>query len=553
MKKYFITTFLIFIFCSPILTQNIKKPNQSLPSAKPKLVIGIVIDQMRWDYLYRFQENYTERGFKRLMSGTDCTYTYYNYAPTYTGPGHASIYSGSTPALSGIAGNTWYERNTQKFVYCVADSNFNTVGSSSKSGAMSPHYLQCSSIGDQMKIADCKGAKVFGIALKDRSAILPTGHSADAAYWFDGSNGAMITSSYYMDSLPAWVQEFNNQKYAEEYLSHEWTPFSPLQGFHTCSEDALPYEGKFAGEENSAFPHNFTESKKTSLDIIRTTPFGNTLTIQFAEQLITNESLGQDEHTDLLSISFSAPDYIGHKFGPQSMEIEDCYTRLDKELAAFLNFIDDKVGLNNTLIFLTADHGAAEVPQYLLDMNIPAGILNSKNEITDPCKKWLQENYKDSTIFLAYDNQQIYLDRKKIQDSKIDFDKLCKDLSSIYQSNDHILSTLPSRDMMLMDTKLELYDNVKRGLHPTRSGDICFVLQPGWFEDWTYGTTHGSSYTYDNHVPLLWYGWRVKEQKIYDKLYVTDIAATLSQILKIQEPNACVGHPIVELMGNISR
>lgn len=553
MKNLLLLLFVYLIFCDSIFAQNIKKPNQELPQAKPKLVIGLVIDQMRWDYLHRYEAKYSERGFKRLMSGTDCTYTYYNYAPTYTGPGHASIFSGSTPALSGIAGNGWYDRTTNKFVYCVADSTYKTIGSKSKAGAMSPQYLLCSSIGDQLKIGDCKGAKVFGVALKDRSAILPTGHTADAAYWFDGTNGAMISSSFYMDTLPTWVQEFNDKKYAEEYLAHDWIPSEPVQGFHTCSEDALPYEGKFAGATNSAFPHNFAESKKTSLDVIRITPFGNTLTLQFAQELISNEALGMDEHTDLLSISFSAPDYIGHKFGPQSLEVEDCYLRLDRELAAFLDFIDQKIGLNNTLIFLTADHGAAEVPQYLLDMNIPAGILNSKVEITDPCKKWLQENYQDSTLYLAYDNQQIYLDRKKIRDRKLDLDKICKELSAIYLDNSHILNVLPSQSLMYMDTKLELYDNVKRGLHPTRSGDICFILQPGWFEDWTYGTTHGSSYTYDNHVPLLWYGWCVKEQKIYDRVYITDIAPTLSQILKIQEPNACVGNPIVELLGNVSR
>jgi predicted AlkP superfamily pyrophosphatase or phosphodiesterase len=389
---------------------------------------------------------------------------------------------------------------------------------------------------------------VVGIALKDRGAILPAGHNPDAAYWFDGITGNWITSSYYLSNLPAWLQAYNALKMPEKYLATPWVSSSNIGGFHTCADDAAPYEGKFASDSTSKFPHYFDASKKVSYDVIRATPFGNTITNELAKEVIINEQLGKDNITDLIAISFSSPDYIGHKFGPQSHEIEDNYARFDKEIESLLSFLAKEIGKENVLVFLTADHGAAEVPAYMNTIKMPSGMAWSDTLIVQPTKAWLQKNYNDSTLFLLYNNQQIYLDQKKIIAQNLDYDKLCSGLSTHLRLQPDIYNAIPMQQLISMPTDIAFYTNWQRGIHPKRSGDIMVVLPLGWLEDMPLGTSHGTSFTYDTHVPLLWWGCNIAPAVINTPVSITDIAVTISQMLEIQEPDANMGVPILDLL-----
>jgi len=546
MRIRFLLIFLLFF--SLCHAQKISHIGLQLPF-RPKLVIGIVVDQMRYDYLYRYYDKYCTDGFRKLMQGVNCTYTQYNYAPTYTGPGHASIYTGTTPAFHGIAGNNWYDRHAKKVVYCSNDTSVNTVGDTSAVGKMSPRLLLTTAITDELHLYNDE-SKIFGLALKDRGAILPAGHAADAAYWFNGNNGTWVSSTWYMDDLPQWLTNYNASQPAAKFLKQNWNTILPLHHYHESAADSLPYEGLSPNETAPIFPHKISEIQNLTPNDLRATPFGNTLTLDMAIQLITHESLGNDAITDFLAISLSSPDYIGHKYGPQSIEVEDNYIRLDLELAQFLRDIDTRVGLENTLIFLTADHGAAEVPAYFLDNKIPAGVVLSDDYIK-LCKQFFISNYQDSSLYLYYDNQQIYLDRDKIAKRNLDYQKICKELAQLFAHRPEIYRCLPVFELQQIHTDMSILNAVRNGIHPTRSGDVVIILQPAWFEDMLKGTTHGSTYNYDTHVPLLWYGWKIPTLNIYEPIMITDIAPTLAQLLHIQEPNACTGKPIVKLLERI--
>ncbi|MGZ3905005.1 MAG: alkaline phosphatase family protein, partial [Bacteroidia bacterium] len=330
-------------------------------SQGPKLIVGIVVDQMRYDYLYRFSEKYTEGGFKRIMKeGFNCRNTQYNYIPTFTGPGHSSIYTGTTPAIHGIAANEWYDKKTKKEVYCAYDKNSMPVGTTDKVGHASPINLESTTIGDEIKIASLNKAKVIGVSLKDRSSILPAGHAADGAYWFDGSTGNFITSGFYRSELPKWLIDFNAKGLAKKYLAEGWNTLLPLDKYTESLPDDNPYEKSPNKKDKPVFPYEYKEFiEKNNLEIIKATPQGNTITKELAKAAIEGEGLGADNICDMLCVSFSSTDYVGHAFGPRSVELEDVYIRLDKDLEEFFAYLDTKIGKGNYTLFITADHGAS--------------------------------------------------------------------------------------------------------------------------------------------------------------------------------------------------
>ncbi|MFI5204661.1 MAG: alkaline phosphatase family protein, partial [Flavobacteriales bacterium] len=323
---------------------------------KPKLVVGIVVDQMRYDYLYAFAKRYTANGFKRLLKeGFVFHNAHFNYVPTYTGPGHASIYAGSTPSSHGIIANDWPDKTTGKNIYCTSDSTVSTVGTTTLAGKQSPHYLLSTNIADELRLATNKQSKVVGIALKDRSSIMPAGHMPTGAYWFDDSIGNWITSSYYTKELPAWVKTYNDKKTAEKYLSQNWNTLFSIETYTNAWGDTNRYEKVFAGEKSSAFPHPLAQIRKEnhgSFNTIKFTPFGCTITTELAMEAIKAEELGKDEITDLLCISYSSPDYVGHYYGIRSIEMEDIYLRLDRELEMLFQFLDKQVGKGQYTVFL---------------------------------------------------------------------------------------------------------------------------------------------------------------------------------------------------------
>jgi predicted AlkP superfamily pyrophosphatase or phosphodiesterase len=513
---------------------------------RPKLVVGVVIDQMRWDYLYRYSDRYTETGFKRLIrEGFSCENAMIPYMPTYTAPGHSCIYSGSVPSIHGIIGNNWYDRNLGRSVYCTDDSTVTSVGSNSVWGRMSPKNMVTNTITDELRLSNNFRGKTIAVALKDRGAILPGGHTANAAYWFDNTSGTWITSTYYMTQLPAWVIAFNNKKRPDYYLKQNWNTLFPLSTYVQSTSDNKPYENNMLGE-GRVFLHKSDTISNNKYESFRYTPYGNTFTMEMAEAAVENEKLGKGKFTDFLAVSFSSTDYIGHSFGPNSIEIEDTYLRLDRDISAFLSYLDKTVGKNNYLFFLTADHGVAHIPGFEKENNIPAGNLDDlqlKRDLNDAVQKSFNIPMAISSVM----NYQVYLNTNAIANA---------DKTAI---KNFIIRELLKQPGIAKAFDLENVSNtsipatmkmmITNGYNQKLSGDIEFVFQPQWF-DWggTKGTTHGSWYPYDTHIPLLFFGWNVKPGHLNREVYMTDIAPTLAAKLHIQTPNGTIGKVIEEVV-----
>ncbi|MEO5642784.1 MAG: alkaline phosphatase PafA [Bacteroidia bacterium] len=553
--RYAFTFIVIIAFTAAILAQTGKTSSATATTdpARPKLVVGLVIDQMRFDYVYRFWDKLGNDGFKRLLNeGYNCRNTNYNYVPTFTGPGHTSIYTGTTPKVHGIIANDWYDKEKNGFVYCAADEDVKPVGTDAEEGKRSPKRMLTTTVGDQLHLATNNQSKVIGIALKDRSAILPAGHTANGAYWYDDSTGYFITSTYYRKELPQWVKDFNGKKLSDQYLSKNWELMMDSSLYTESIADNNKYEGLFAGETAPVFPHMlpelFLNKKNGKYGLIRSTPSGNSITEDFAEATIAGENLGKNEYPDFLCVSFSSTDYIGHKYGPTSREIEDTYIRLDKELADFLRFLDSWVGKNNTVVFLTADHGVVETPEFLKDQRIPAGYFQEKKCI-DSLEKTLVKKYGDS-LLSSFSNDQVFLDHKKMEAKGIKRKEVEEFVADYFMGFKGVACCLTEADISANQYTESPKMQVQNGFNFRRSGDVCVVMEPGWLSDWgrKTGTSHGSAWNYDTHVPLYWWGWKIKNGNSEGNQNITDIAPTLCMMLNIQFPDGCTGQPITGLL-----
>lgn len=551
MKKSRLLIFAV-LFLGFANAQNLKSKNQTSQTDAPKLVIGIVIDQMRYDYLYRFADKFGTGGFKRLLNeGFEFRNTNYNYVPTYTGPGHAAIYTGTTPYYNGIIANDWYDRKTSKSVYVTEDTKVVSVGTTSKAGLMSPRNLLSTTMTDELRLSNNKQSKVIGIALKDRGSILPSGHIPSAAYWFDYSTGNWITSSYYTQQLPLWVNQFNDKKLCDVYLSKPWTTLYPIENYTVGLQNGSPYRNNYKGEDKNEFPHNLPAIKeKAGYELIRSTPFGNSLTVDFAIETLTQEKMGQGNFTDFLALSFSSTDYVGHQFGINSIETQDTYARLDKELERLFNHLDKTVGMENVLIFLTADHGAAETPEQMKALNIPAGVFDSQN-ISQKLSDFIGESYGKANWVLHYNNQQFWLNNQLIGQKKINRSELIQKCLRFLQKMDGVQEVYDTSKIGEWKSSNKHTDKLINGISPLRSGEITMILRPNWFDaDYAThgGTTHGSGYSYDTHVPLIWMGWKIKNGTTDKPINITDIASTVCDILHISFTNASVGNPMTDII-----
>lgn len=542
--KYLLLALLILV----VLSAPAQERKSADISFRPNLVVGIVVDQMRWDYLYRFYDRYQEGGFKRMLKeGFACENTYINYIPTVTAVGHSTIYTGSVPAIHGIAGNNFIDQNTGREMYCAEDTTVQTIGSPSHAGKMSPRNLLTTTIGDELKLATNFQSKVMGIALKDRGAILPAGHSADAAYWFDDSTGTWISSSYYMEELPGWVKLFNKQKLAEKYLKQDWKTLYDIETYVQSSPDKNRYEGMFSDSDSPVFPIKTSEMYDKNYNIIRTTPYGNSITVDMAKAAIINEQLGQNEVTDFLAISFSSTDYIGHKFGVNAIEVEDTYLRLDKELADFFEFMDRKIGQGNYTVFLTADHAAAHNPAFLLDHKIPAGLW-PRDKLLKDLNDQLEATYKFKNLALSFLNYQVHLNNTIIENKGLNEEDIRRDCIQFLRDQEGVAFVIDMDKVRNASIPDVLQSRILNGHHPERSGAIQIILKPAWLSGSATGTTHSAWYAYDAHIPLIWMGWGVKHGYTHKPVYMTDIAATLAALLYIQVPNGSVGQPIEVLL-----
>ncbi|MDO6390930.1 alkaline phosphatase family protein [Pontibacter sp. BT731] len=537
---------------NPVVAKE--QQSQQVPGVegRPKLVVGIVVDQMRYDFLYRYWDKYSEGGFKRLVKqGFNFKNNQYSYVPTYTGPGHASVYTGSVPALNGIIGNSWYDRTTGKTIYCVEDKTVKTVGSTSDAGLMSPRNLLTTTITDELRLSNNMQSKVIGIALKDRGSILPAGHTANGAYWFDSPSGNWITSTFYANALPSWVQEFNNQKHPDKLLGEVWNTLLPIEQYTESTADDMPWERALPGEERPVFPHNIPALRGKDYELIRSIPAGNTLTTEFAKAALRGENLGKGNHTDFLALSYSTPDYTGHSFGPNSIEVQDVYLRLDREIEELINLLEKEIGKDNVLIFLTADHGAAHVPAYMESLKIPAGTANS-GVLRDSLELHLNKTFGKGRWVERYTNQQVYLDHKTIEGKKLKRADVQEAAANYVVRFEGVARAISADAVQRAGWAGGMMSRIASGYNAQRSGDVIVVLQPGWFEGYgsgpQKGTTHGSYSNYDTHVPLVWYGWKVKPGESSAETAVADIAPTIASWLYIQEPNGSVGRPLQELM-----
>lgn len=527
----------------------------SYSQQKPKLVVGIVVDQMRQEYLYRFDSKFSEGGFKRLVgSGYMLKNAHYNYVPTYTGPGHASIYSGTTPAVHGIIGNDWWDKNAKKSVNCVEDERYKAVGNPEGNGDVSPWRLLSTTITDELKLFTQKRAKVIGISMKDRGAVLPAGHMANAAYWYDSKTGKFISSTYYLNALPSWVDSFNSQKLADNYLNQTWNTLLPIAQYTESGPDESPYERKLQGAK-AVFPYNLKDLRKANGDyeLLVNSAMGDDLLTEFAKATLNGEQLGKDNDTDFLTISYSTPDYIGHGTGPNSVEVEDTYLRLDRNIEDLLKKLDQEVGKGEYVVFLTADHAVADVPQSLKDIKIPAGnfpVANVEAGLNDH----LQKYFPGKKVIERMSNDQVFLNQELFagdpKSSGIDLLIATELITNYLQATDGVAQVYPKAIV-----KQGSYSEggtkgmIIRGYNFKRSGDIIYQLEPGWITGGSpQGTTHGSSYTYDTHVPILFYGAGIKKGSSSQYHTITDIAPTLSVLLQIKFPSGCTGQPVSEML-----
>lgn len=543
------------ILCLALLsiTTNAQAPKsiQSSTPSKPKLIVGIVVDQMRWDYINQFKAHFTtQQGFLRFINeGASCNNNLIPYVPTVTACGHAAVYTGSTPALHGIAGNQWYDNYKQRTVYCVEDLDVQSVGvEGSPAGKMSPVNVWTSTIGDEIKLANNFKSKVIGISIKDRGAIIPAGHSADGAFWYDSKSGNFISSTYYGKSLPTWVSAFNAQHRVDSMYAKGWNLSLAKSVYEAnCDGDINSYEATPLGAEQKGFPYTLTQFIGKDYSKIASTPYGNNLVVEMAEKALINEQMGTDDKTDLLAISFSSPDYIGHAFGPNSWETLDGYVKLDALIAQLFASLDKQVGKNNYTVFLTADHAVANIPDYAKKHKIPGGLISESNIKKELSALLIKKGMSDQLIS-AINEYNVHFNHALMDSLEVDQEDLVELVRNYIEKKPGILQVIETREAAEAPLPAQIRERIANGFTPQRSGDLFIVTKSGYMDGYPTGTTHGVFYNYDAHIPLLWYGNGIKKGQVNSVNYMTDIAPTVTTLLGIQMPSGSIGQPILEVL-----
>ena len=550
MKNIFVLIISLSLFYScgaqESTTERAVVSAQNETNSRPKLVVGIVVDQMRYDYLTRFESKFGEGGFMRMINeGFNCKNNHFNYVPTYTGPGHTSVYTGTTPKYHGIISNNWYDKEIKESVYCAQDDSVESVGTESSAGKMSPHRMLTTSVADENRLFTQMRGKTIGVAIKDRGAILPAGHTANAAYWFHGKDeGVWITSTFYRKDLPQWVKDFNDSDTVESYLK-VWDTYQPIETYIESGSDLNDFERGFNGKETATFPYDLAALKDENggFDVLKATAYGNSLTVDFALAALEGEALGRDNDTDVLTVSFSSTDYVGHNFGVNSKEVEDTYIRLDRDLERFFKYLDENVGEGEYTVFLTADHGAVDVPAYLESVKIPAGYLDY-NDRKERFQKFLVEKYGTVDIVENVSNNQLFLNKAKLKELGLDIHEVEQALVGEQISYPNIAKVYTATTMNSTDFTTGIEALLQNGFNQKRSGDVIIVDDIAHIAYSKTGSTHGSGLNYDTHVPLLFFGKGIKQGQTYNKTVIPDIAPTISALLGISFPNGATGQPL---------
>lgn len=549
MKTYSSFTFILLAL---VLFYPLESHSQSKDKAaqeSPKLVVGIMVDQMRADYIHRYWDKFGEDGFKRLVNeGFSFTNNHFDYMPTATGPGHASVYTGATPSVHGVMGNSWYVRETGKSINVIEVPGYEGIGSKpGTEGDKAPSNLTSTTVGDELRLHTNFRSKVIGVSRKDRGAILPAGHTGQA-YWYEGSTGDFISSSFYGDVLPGWVSTFNSKKLAQEYLKKPWETLLPIEEYIESMEDDNAYERMFDGQSAPVFPYNLPEmSKASGMGVLASTPFHNDLVLEMGLAAIEGETLGTRNTTDILAISFSATDAVGHQFGPSSIEVQDTYLRLDRSIAKLLDYLDQHFGKENILLFLTSDHGASYVTSYLVDQKISGGYINS-GEHSDAIKEFLNKKYGED-LMLTISNSDIFLDRELINEKGLDLPKVQQEVAQFIMTLDGVAGAIPATILANGEFTEGIRARVQKGYNQKRSGDVSFWFQPHTLSGSNpRGTTHGSPWTYDSHAPMHWYGGNVPAGSSSHPVNISDIASTVATFMHSPFPSGNIGKPMNEYM-----
>jgi predicted AlkP superfamily pyrophosphatase or phosphodiesterase len=533
-----------------VITISAQK-NKNSQVERPKLVVGLVVDQMRWDYLYRFYSKFGNDGFKRLLNkGYSLNNVHIPYVPTVTALGHTSIYTGSVPAIHGIAGNDWTDKETGKNVYCTTDESVQPVGTTNaRVGSHSPRNLWSTTVTDELRLATNFQGKVIGVSLKDRASILPAGHTPNGAFWFDDSSGDFITSSYYMNDLPQWMKSFNAQNLPDKLVANGWNTLLPINQYTESSPDNSSWEGFLGSAKTPTFPYsNLQADYQAKKDNIRYTPFGNTLTLKLAEASVEGENLGQDQITDILAINLASTDYAGHKFGPNSIEVEDVYLRLDQDLAQFFNYLDSKVGRGQYTVFLSADHGGAHSVGFLQEHKITTGFFGEGME--KDLNQKLKDKFGVDKLINGVDNYQIYFDRKLMRDNKLELESIKEFAIQELEKDPTILYAVSTTKIQESSIPEPIKQRIINGINRQRSGDIQLISHDSMLPTYAKtGTTHSVWNSYDAHIPLIFMGWGINHGESNKPYFMTDIAPTVSALLHIQFPSGNVGNPISEVLG----
>ncbi|HCI54294.1 MAG TPA: alkaline phosphatase family protein [Bacteroidales bacterium] len=550
-KKLLILASTVQLF---LLTFSLSGQRVYIPPDKPRLIVQIIVEQLRFDQIEKMKNRFSDKGLRMMINeGTCFNNAFFNYIHTQSAPGHATIATGAEPSAHGITSDYWQVPLKNEIIYCTADKGVNPVGGSYESGLHSPVNLMASTFSDELFLATKGKAKIYSVGLKESSAILSAGHTANGVFWFDSNTGTWMSSSYYMKDLPAWVNDFNAMRIADSYLEKIWQPLKKIEEYSDCSPDSNKYEAGFNGI--SWFPYDLKKmhSKgvsgiKKDYSLLADTPFGNSYTKDFALKLIKEEGLGNDNITDFISICFSATDNIGHRFGPSSVEAADALLRLDADIAEILGFLLEKIEKKNVLICFTASHGVSETPALLEANRIPAGYF-IHTQALQLLRIYLNAIYGQGDWIKGYFDNQVYLNRILIEDARISLEEIQKRVARFMVQNSGVAAAYPLSIFETADFvngRLHMADN---NFVPQRSGDVLIILNPGWVEASEYAVTgHKSPYNYDTHVPLIWYGWTVNRATVNRRVNMTDIAPTLSVMCGIPVPNTCTGEPANELL-----
>jgi predicted AlkP superfamily pyrophosphatase or phosphodiesterase len=541
----------LFLFITLSLPFNRAQSQMVIPPEKPKLIVQIVISQMRYDYLQRYSSKFSDDGFMHLVNeGAFCRNARYNFLLTQSLPGIATVSTGAMPSVHGIVSNKWYSRISGQSVDAIADEKVTTVGGSYLNGKFSPRNLITSTLGDELRMVDPR-SKVVGVSLDPASAIISSGHNANGVYWMDLERGKWISNSFYMDILPQWVDSLNAKGFADLYLNRDWNLSNPLNSYFEADTSTIKQHQakKRIADKLRRLVSGIILAKKPTRDysLLLETPYGNNYVKDFAIAAIVGENLGKDDHTDLITITFTPTRFIGQKYGPHSIEMEDTYLRLDREMAHFISFLNTEIGKHNYLLVLTSDQGVAATPEHLEKSKIPGGYFDPR-QATTLLGSYLNISYGTGNWVLGYHEKQLFLNRRLIEDSNLNLSDVQERVANFMLQFTGVANAITAHNLQSSNFTSGIFEKFQNSFNQRRSGDVIINLEPGWVERNGNVTSANSPYSYDAHVPLIWYGWRMKRRQILNPVDMADIAPTLSTLIGISWPNGATGKPIKEII-----